>query len=174
MVSLLVTSTFLCALFAAAVCDILTRRIPNQLTVTALVIALGLRAVWGFDAWLDGVLGAALALVVMIPFFAMRGVGGGDAKLLIMAGAFLGPMGFSLAILATAVVGGVMSLIAATRQGVILPVLYNTGGLAKWMFTLGRCGERTTLVSPGAVSVPYGVAIAIGSVIALHIGGGIS
>jgi prepilin peptidase CpaA len=166
-------SVFVAVLVIAALSDLRSRRIPNALTATALVLALALRAFLGDGALVDGLLGAALAFGVVLPLFAMRGVGGGDAKLLIMVGAFLGPKGFFVALLATALVGGVMSLVAALRSGVILPALFNTGDLLKWVFTLGRRGERTTLLSPGAVSVPYGVAIAIGSVVALYVGGGL-
>jgi prepilin peptidase CpaA len=161
------------ALLCAAIADLRDRRIPNVLTVGAGVAALVLRSFLGVEVLVDGLLGAGLGFVILLPLFAMRGVGGGDVKLLIMVGAFLGPAHFLLALLATAMVGGAMSLAAAVRGGVILPVLLNTGGLVKWIFTFGRLGERTTLASPGAVSVPYGVAIAIGSAVALFLGGGL-
>jgi prepilin peptidase CpaA len=173
MIALVLTGAFVCALVVAAATDLRSRRIPNLLTLTALLVALLLRAFLGGGMLVEGLAGAGLALAVMLPLFAMGGVGGGDAKLLIMVGAFLGPKGFFVALLATALVGGLMSLVAATRQGVVLPVLFNTGGLLKWVFTLGRRGERTTLGSSHAVSVPYGVAIAIGSVVALYLGGGL-
>jgi prepilin peptidase CpaA len=162
------------AVVVGAVSDVVSRRIPNVLTLSAVFVALLLRAATGVEAFSQGLLGAGVALLVMLPLFALRGVGGGDAKLLIMVGAFLGPHGFLVALLTTAVVGGVMSLIAAVRSGVILPVLFNTGDLLKWVFTLGRCGNRTTLQTAGTVSVPYGVAVAIGSIFALYWGAGIS
>jgi prepilin peptidase CpaA len=168
-----VVTVFVAALAISAVSDLRSRRIPNTVTATAFLLALVLRAFAGDGALTEGLLGAALAFAVVLPLFAMRGVGGGDAKLLIMAGAFLGPKGFLVAALATAVVGGIMSVGAAARSGVILPALYNTRDLLAWVFTLGRRGERTTLLSPGAVSVPYGVAIAIGSMFALYMGGGL-
>jgi prepilin peptidase CpaA len=158
-------------LFWAAVADVRTRRIPNLLTASGLLLALALRLPVGDGALLQGLLGAALAFAVMLPLFALRGLGGGDVKLLIMVGAFLGPKGFLIALGGTALAGGVLSLAVVIRQGVLLPVLYNTGGLAKWVFTAGRGGERVTLASSGAVSVPYGVAIAAGSLIALYLGG---
>jgi prepilin peptidase CpaA len=167
-VSLVVFSGYL---IWAAVADVRTRRIPNLLTASGLLLALALRLPVGDGAFLQGLLGAALAFAVMLPLFALRGVGGGDAKLLIMVGAFLGPKGFLVALAATALAGGVLSLAVVARQGVLLPVLYNTGGLAKWVFTAGRSGERVTLASPGSVSVPYGVAIAAGALVALYIGG---
>jgi hypothetical protein len=79
----------------------------------------------------------------------MGGVGGGDAKLLVAVGAFLGPKGLLVAVLATAVFGGVMSLAWSVRRGVILPMLMNTGGLLKYVFTAGRSGERVTLGHAG-------------------------
>jgi prepilin peptidase CpaA len=173
MLSTMITLGLLVALLCAALSDLRTRRIPNALTVGAFALALVLRSFLGAEALVGGLLGAGLALVVVLPLFAMRGVGGGDAKLLVMVGAFLGPGEFVPALLASALVGGAMSLIVAARRGVILPVLLNTGGLVTWIFTLGWRGERTTLVSPGVVSVPYGVAIAIGSVAALYMGGGL-
>jgi prepilin peptidase CpaA len=158
-------------LFWAAVSDMRTRRIPNALTASGLLLALTLKLPVGSGALMEGLLGAALAFAVMLPLFAVRGVGGGDVKLLIMVGAFLGPNGFLVALAATALAGGVLSLAVVMRRGVLLPVLYNTGGLAKWVFTAGRGGERATLASTGAVSVPYGVAIAAGSLVALYLGG---
>jgi prepilin peptidase CpaA len=173
MLTILLTAAFVGALGLAAVTDLRTRRIPNLLTVSALAVALVLRAALGGGALLDGLAGVGIAMLVMLPLFALRGVGGGDAKLMMVVGAFLGPKGFLVALLATALVGGAMSVIAAARAGVLLPVLYNTGDLAKNLVTLGRRGERVTLASPGALSVPYGVAIALGSVTALFLGGGI-
>jgi prepilin peptidase CpaA len=173
MASIVASSLLVGAVALAAGFDLRSRRIPNLLTAGGLITALVLRAFLGGGALGAGLLGAGIALAIVLPLFAMRGVGGGDAKLLIMVGAFLGPAGFIVALLATAVVGGVMSAVATVRAGVLVPVVLNTGGVLKWVFTFGRRGERTTLVSPGAVSVPYGVAIAIGSVVALYIGGGL-
>jgi prepilin peptidase CpaA len=174
MLSVATSVGLIVAVTIAAISDVLSRRIPNALTMSAVGLALVLRAAVGLEAFAYGLMGAGLALLVMLPLFAMRGVGGGDAKLLIMVAAFLGPYGFLVALLTTALVGGVMSVVAAANKGAILPILFNTLDLMKWVFTLGRRGERTTLVSPGAVSVPYGVAIAIGSILALYWGAGIS
>lgn len=153
--------------------DVRTRRIPNGLTVTAVLLALALRAVIGAGPLLDGLLGAGAAFAVLLPLFALGGMGGGDAKLLIAVGAFLGPHGFLVAILATAIAGGLLATGYAVRRGVILPVLLNTRGLLKYVFTAGRSGERTTLEMANTLSVPYGVAIAAGTLFALWYGGGV-
>jgi prepilin peptidase CpaA len=152
--------------------DVRTRRIPNGLTATAVMVALALRAVLGAGPLIDGVFGAGLALALLLPLFALGGVGGGDAKLLVAVGAFLGPKGFLVALLATAIAGGLLSTAYAARRGVILPVLLNTRELLRYVFTGGRSGERTTLEAPGTLSVPYGIAIAAGALFALWYEGG--
>jgi prepilin peptidase CpaA len=159
-------------LAVAAYMDIRTRRIPNYLTIGAVVLAMLLRAGAGPAEVVDGLSGLLLAMAVVLPLFAMGGVGGGDAKLLIAVGAFLGPHALLVALLGTAIVGGIMAAAYATKRGVILPALLNTRGLLTWVVTGGRRGERTTLQMEGAVSVPYGVAIAAGTLFALWYGAG--
>jgi prepilin peptidase CpaA len=152
--------------------DVRARRIPNVLTVGALAVALGLRATFGMEELMGGLSGAGLALAVVVPLFVMGGIGGGDAKLLAAVGAFLGPKDLVVALLATAIAGGAMALVYSARRGVILPALLNTRGLLTYVLTGGRSGERTTLQTEGAVSVPYGVAIAAGTIFALWYGAG--
>lgn len=159
----------LVVLVAAAI-DFRERRIPNALTLTAVVVALGIRALAGSDPFLGGALGAGIAFVVMLPLFAMGGVGGGDAKLLVAVGAFLGPSGFVVAMLASAIAGGLLAAVYSIRRGVILPMLLDTGGLLRYMLTFGRAGERTSKDAAGAVTVPYGVAIAAGTLFAIYWG----
>ena len=50
--------------------------------------------------------------------------------------------------------------------GVVVPLLWNTKNVAVHLLTLGRYGERVTLSTPGAQTLPYGVAIAIGGLAA--------
>jgi prepilin peptidase CpaA len=65
---------------------------------------------------LGGLLGGGIALLLLLPLFAMGGIGGGDAKLLVMVGAFLGVKPFLAALLATAVFGGAMALFARSGR----------------------------------------------------------
>jgi prepilin peptidase CpaA len=160
------TTLLLVLVVLAAVSDIRTRRIPNVLTVCALFVALALRSFLGGGALVDGLQGAGLAMLLMLPLFALGGVGGGDLKLLVAVGAFLGPRDLLVALLVTAVAGGVLALGETIRRGVVLPSLLNTAGLARYFFTFGHSGSRPTLAAEGSVSVPYGIAIAIGSLTA--------
>ena len=63
-----------------------------------------------------------------------------------------------------ALVGGVMGGLDAYRRGVLVPVILNCLDLIKHWATFGHRGRRVALASPGAITIPYGVAIAIGAV----------
>lgn len=164
-ISALHTMVFIVLVAMAAWTDVRSRRIPNEIVATGFGIALLLRAMVGFDAHVDGLQGAGLAFLIVLPLFALRGIGGGDAKLVIMVGAFMGPERLVPALLVTGIVGGIMAVVAMVRQRAAVRVLRSTAGLVAYGATLGRVGTRATVDMPGAVTVPYGVAIAIGAVV---------
>ncbi len=160
------TSVALVGLVAvAAWTDLRSRRIPNRLTLGILVCGLVLRALEGLAPLAEGVLGAGLGLAIAVVLFGLGAVGGGDGKLLIGVGAFLGHERYVGALLLIAVLGGILGLAEALRRGVILPAALNAAGMIRRWLTLGRGGEARTLESPGAVTVPYGLAIAAGSIV---------
>ena len=160
------TVAFVAVMVAAGFMDLRSRRIPNWLTFGGLGAALVLRAFAGSDPLLDGLAGAGLGFLTGLLLFALRALGGGDGKLLITTGAFFGLKPFVGALLAIGILGGLLGIAEAIRRGVILPSLYNAGNMIKRGVTLGRAGRETqTLESPGAVKVPYGVAIAAGAIL---------
>jgi len=94
-------------------------------------------------------------------------LGGGDAKLLMAVGAFMGPADVLRASLVIAVVGGVVALVEAARRRVLVPTLASCGLLIVSWVTLGRRGGGRRLLIGGGerLAVPYGVAIAAGSLL---------
>jgi prepilin peptidase CpaA len=157
------TTVFVVLMAGAVLLDVRSRRIPNWLTVTGLVAALVLRLVMGRDSLVAGLSGAGLAALVSLPLFAVGALGGGDGKLLIAIGGFMGPGRLAGALLLIAVVGGALAVLDAHRRGILVPVWLNSLDLMKHWLTFGRRGRRIGLASPGAVTVPYGVAIATGA-----------
>ena len=149
----------------AGLYDIWTRRIPNWLTLCMLVIALVLRSYAGFAALGAGLAGALCGLLLALVLFRIGAVGGGDGKLLIGVGAFLGYRDLPGALLVIGVLGGLLGVFEAVRRGVILPAIFNAGSMIRGWLTLGRSGTQRTLESPGAVTVPYGAAISAGSIL---------
>jgi prepilin peptidase CpaA len=157
----------------AGLYDIWTRRIPNWLTLCMLVVALFLRAFAGLAPLSAGIGGAFCGLLVALALFKLGALGGGDGKLLIGVGAFLGYERLPGALLAIGVLGGLLGVLEAVRCGVILPAVVNAGNMIRRWFTLGRSGERRTLDSPGALAVPYGAAISAGAILWWFWGGAV-
>lgn len=162
----------------AAWFDIRERRLPNVLTAGALVVALALRAPMGFDALGQGLLGALLAFGLALPFFMAGGLGGGDVKLLVAVGAFLGPGNLWLALLVMALVGAVMAIVVLIRRrafaqtAVNLRTIFSTFGPDTFTGWKGEDSRAAvTLDTPGVLSVPYGVAIAVGALTAWFVYG---
>jgi prepilin peptidase CpaA len=152
-------------MLAAAYCDVRTRRIPNVLTILGFTAALLLRLTAGPGAGIDALVGAILAFVLCLPFFVLGVLGGGDAKLLMAVGAFMGPRDLLVAMLLIASLGGIIGAVDALRKGILLPVLYNCVEIIKAWLTLGRRGANRSLATTGALAIPYGVAIAVGSLV---------
>jgi prepilin peptidase CpaA len=155
------TLIVIAALVIGAVYDATTSRIPNRLVLVGLIVAL---AGAGMAGGIPGVALAAAAAVIafVIGFggFAIGAFGGGDAKFLMVGGAFVGLSQMVPYLLATALLGGALALGAVLwrRKGIEATVM--TMGLAKNMVTLGRKGYRGRLGDEGRLAVPYGVAIA--------------
>ncbi|MBW3660055.1 MAG: prepilin peptidase [Gemmatimonadetes bacterium] len=156
----------LVALVAAAVAtDVASRRIPNALTLTGLVAGLALRVPEGVDAFAVGVLGAGVALALALPLVLAGGLGGGDAKLLAAVGAFVGIDGLPVVLLVTAVAGGAMAITLAARHGAIGETLAHCRALVRRVLPGRGAVPVRTLATPGALAVPYGVAIALGALV---------
>jgi len=151
---------------AAVWSDATARRLPNRLTVTAVLVGLAVRLTLGPGAVLGGFLGILLGVALCIPFFVVGAIGGGDVKLAAAAGAFLGPGELLWALLLAAALGLLVALEEMTRRKVVLPVLFRSKDLLLYLLTLGRKGERPVPEAPAAITVPYGVAIAAGAVAA--------
>lgn len=155
---------FFAILVAAAVMDVRRNLIPNRVTLTCLGLGLGFGLLQGSLG--AALAGAALAMLVAVPLFAVRAIGGGDGKLFMGIGAFLGPMGLVSAAVYTGIAGGAMALVEATRHGKILPVLSRAWNLFLFFITLGRFGRRDGGVGSDSVTIPYGLALAAGALAA--------
>lgn len=157
-------------LAVAAVWDWRARVIPNWLTLAAFVVAVAVAALPGGLSLLASLEGAAIGLGFGFGLFVLGALGGGDAKLFAALGAFLGPLSFLYALLAVIFVGGAMALVAVARRRALGATLRNMGLIVLSLLTFGIAGRRVTLSSEGAIAVPYGIAIALGTIIA-HIWG---
>jgi prepilin peptidase CpaA len=162
---LVTTIGFLLVMGTAAGYDLATRRIPNWLVLGGTVLALTLRGLERFDLFWDGLWGCGLAFAITLPFFALGALGGGDAKLIMTVGAFMGASDLVGALLVIAVVGGIIAVLYSAWRGVTLPVILNSWAMLKSWLTVGWRGNRPTVESAGGMTIPYGLAIAVGAVL---------
>lgn len=137
----------------AAVWDAWQRRIPNGLIVVGLLLGAAFQVqAAGAQGLLDALLGAAVALGVLIGPFALRIMGGGDVKLAMVCGAFAGwAAALQIILLGTAVHGVVALLfifarLVAKSRGRDLP------SAAKVPHAVGF-GVATVLVTAGIVTL---------------------
>lgn len=157
------SATLIVVLVLAVWFDVSEERIPNRVTVGGLVLSLVLRGIVGPEALWAGMLGGALGLFLGILLFAAGAMGAGDGKLLATVGALLGFDAFLRCLPLIGAFGGLLALAASLRGGTIVATLLRFRGLLFYFVSLGRIGERRTLATPGAVTVPYGVAVAAGA-----------
>ena len=151
----------------AAWSDWRSRRIPNWLTVPAIVLGIGvntLAAGWpGAKASLEG---AGLALIILLPFVLKRGLGAGDWKLMAAVGAFLGPLFFLVALLVSVLVSGLMAMVELARKRQLMTSFRNMVVLIRGFFSFGfRAHPGISLDNPKLMKLPFGVAAAIATVI---------
>jgi Flp pilus assembly protein protease CpaA len=152
----------------AAVLDIRARRVPNALTLGGTALALLTQWGLGRHVLLDGLLGMGVALAIGFLLYAVRGWGAGDGKLLMMTGAFLGFHDLPGALLAIALIGGIMAAIQAARRGVLVPVLLNLRGI---LTGFGGGHREPRIRIEEGLDLPYGVAVSAGALLWWFAGG---
>lgn len=128
------------ALLFAAFTDIRRRQIDNWLNAG---IALAAPVFWwasGLQPWPDAAIQLGLALgvfAVLSAFFALKMMGGGDVKLITALALWVPPAAFLELIMVMAIFGGMLTLV-----------------FGAWHITRRRKDR---------ISIPYGIAIAIGA-----------
>jgi prepilin peptidase CpaA len=145
-----------------------SRRIPNWLTVPALLLGIGVNTLArGWPGTKAGLEGAGLGLGLLLPFVLARGLGAGDWKLMGALGSFLGPSRLVTVLMGTVLIAGIMAVVQMVRSRRVKQTLSNLGVLLLTMMTFGIRGQRQhiTLDNPGLMSLPFGVAAAFSTVL---------
>ena len=146
----------------AAGSDLRSRTIPNTLTFGFLVTALALRSFGGAEGLLDGFAAAGIALGFALPLFFLGALGGGDGKLLMGAGALLGVEQLWIALLMTAIAGGILAVGEMVRSRAVAGTLF---GVFTILAHPQPMSQWRSIRTSGSLTIPYGVAIAAGSLV---------
>jgi prepilin peptidase CpaA len=155
-------------LVEAAVIDGLKLKVPNWLTFH--FVAGGLAyAAWsgGWMGLLFAFEGTALGLALLLPLYAIGGMGAGDVKLLAGVGAWVGPLLVLQAFVASAVVGGAMAVAMVAWSGEYVrhwAMFHTIGNEILTIRNPAKLSELAAARKPTMKLLPYGIPIAVGSI----------
>jgi prepilin peptidase CpaA len=155
------------ALLISIVTDIATRRIPDWVTFSTAIVALGYRLVSaGVGDLESGFLSGLVACTGAAGFFGViawrskgANMGWGDVKLFAAVGAVLGYPLVMSAVLFITLIGALLALVTLMWKGSVWVTLRR--GLLNMGGRLKLTKRETTSEEPHYI--PYGVAIALGS-----------
>jgi len=155
---------FAAGLCAASVSDLLHRRVPNTLNFAFAGLGLAGQALaFGAQGVAFGVLGLFVALAVVLLPFALGVYRGGDAKLVMALGVWLGAERVVWTFLAGAVLGGALALFVAWRRGTL-------GGTLARLRTAAatRALPHVEAERPLTAHVPMALAFAAGAALSVY------
>jgi prepilin peptidase CpaA len=158
-------------LVVAAVIDGLKLKVPNWITfpmiISGWIYSVALSDYAGWDGLMYSILGTVVGLALLLPAYAIGGMGAGDVKLLAGVGAWVWSTTTLYAFAVSAVVGGIIA---------VLMVLFRR----KWFKHQAQfwmiCNEILTVKDPEKLAaiaaerkpsmmlLPYGIPIAIGTI----------
>ena len=150
----------------AAYYDLRIRRIPNWISLSGVILGLGLNVY--FQAWSGAITAAGgliAALCIYLPLYALKGMGAGDVKLMGAVGAIAGPANWLTIFIATALLGGAASLILiflSKRAGqTMLNISTILNQLAKGKAPT-QLDQTLTIHNDKSLKMPHGAIIAAG------------
>jgi prepilin peptidase CpaA len=153
--------------FIAGWVDWRTRRIPNWLTVSGLLLGIAVNSlIAGWGGTKSSVEGAGLALLLLLPLVLLRAFGAGDWKLMAAVGTFLGPALTLLVLFGSILVSGLMAMVEVMRTGRAAATFRNMAVLVRGFFSFGlRAHPQISLDNPSLIRLPFGVAVAVATLV---------
>lgn len=142
--------------------DLRKRRLPNWLTVPGFAVGVVASTILGrWSGLKSSLLGAALAFALLLVFFLLRSLAAGDVKFAAALGAYFGPGRMVDILLGSIFIAGVMALALIIYKGRLLESVRNIGHILASLVTFRLPGTHLRLENPDALTIPWGVALAI-------------
>lgn len=155
--------------------DMLTRRIPNWLTFPGMLLGIAAQSYYlGFLGAGDAISGIAIGFALFFPIYALKYMGAGDVKLLMLVGAW-GGLHFCLyTALLSIFLGGIYALIDVIAMGRLSIVFRATYRFLRSLALPGLVVERPELDKKRTFSFGIYIALAVALTIILQHSGRIS
>lgn len=158
---------------AVAWSDYRYRKIPNNYLLMAIsleiVVFIAMFVLFPFKFVIKGLMVSIIGMLIggLSLYFPYKHkqVGAGDVKFMAVIGLLLGPKGAILSLLIGAMVGGLWALVLAWRIGGLGHMWYNIKFMARSAYLTGFREFGWDLRSEGAVAMPYGIALAAGTIL---------
>ncbi|MHB8953022.1 MAG: A24 family peptidase [Pirellulaceae bacterium] len=161
-------------LILAAVIDGFELKVPNWLTFPMILsgwLYSAFAAGWAGDLWYVGLgwslIGMAVGLALLLPLYAIGGMGAGDVKLLAGVGAWMGVSHTLNAFCVTAIVGAVLAVAMVLFRRAWSKHAWQLWAIVNEILTIRDPNQLSTIAAQRKSSMlllPYGIPIAIGSV----------
>jgi prepilin peptidase CpaA len=162
----------LLAVAVATATDIRSRKIPNWLVFPFLLAGICV-STWqhGWHGLAQSSLGLGMGALIFGILSFLGGMGMGDVKLAAAIGAWIGPMQLGVALILTALAGGIMVIFWAVFAGFLGEMLRGAGSL---VFGFAKQGLKPhpelVLSNPRSRKMPYAPAIAVGTLLSFLAG----
>ncbi len=146
--------------------DVWYRRIPNAIVLSTFVAGLAINTAFdGLHGLMGSLEGCVVAFVPMFVIHVLGAMGAGDVKLFAAIGALLGAKLVLPTFVLIALLGGLLALYSMLRSGTVFTTLHGVlrifvGILPGWEM------PRFSMPADKRHTIPYGVAITMGSLIA--------
>lgn len=154
-------------MFLISYYDTRYRRIPNAFVLGTLISGLAVNTIcFGWKGLGNSLLGCLLAFGLMFGVRIFTGLGAGDVKLFGAIGALIGVQQVLPAFLFVVILGGVLSAFAMIRSGTARQTMIGVYQILTGLLPGRELPSRDTFTRSG-VTIPYGIAITCGSVLAM-------
>jgi prepilin peptidase CpaA len=149
--------------------DVCYRRIPNAFVVATLTVGLLVNSIsGGFSGALASIGGCALAFFLMFTLHVFGAMGAGDVKLFAAIGALTGAHLVVPTFLIVTLTGGILAVVSTLRAGEIKTTMLRVLQIMLGLLP-GHRVPRFAVPADRRHTIPYGVAITVGSLISLAI-----
>jgi prepilin peptidase CpaA len=149
--------------------DVRYRRIPNPFVLATLIGGLTLNfAVGGLNGALYSAGGCVLAFILMFILHVFGAMGAGDVKLFAAVGSVIGAQLVFPTFLVVVLTGGLLAMFTVVRSGIFATTMHRVlqilvGLLPGWQM------PKFSVPADRRLTIPYGVAITVGAIIATAI-----